>query len=106
MHTEKELSLLSDEQKSTLSGVGNIPYHSWYKNAVHIVIWKALPYFMIYMIFAVYMFVCVTDMFTLPQLGVYQTFVAFVIPYLLACIFLAMILSFFLSIDVKTQFCY
>lgn len=73
-----------------------IPLHPWYKNPVHIVIGKALPYFMLYIVLALYMFTVVTDMFTLPRLGHYATFVAFVIPYLLACIFLAMTLSAFI----------
>ncbi len=73
-----------------------IPFHPWYKNPVHIVIGKALPYFMLYMVLGVYMFAVVTDMFTLPQLGHYTTFIAFIVPYLLACIFLAMILSAFI----------
>lgn len=70
-----------------------IPFHPWYKNPVHIVIGKALPYFMLYMILAVYMTVAVTDMFTLPKLCHYWTFIAFIVPYLLACIFLAMTIS-------------
>lgn len=73
-----------------------IPFHPWYKNPVHIVIGKALPYFMLYMVLAIYMFTVVTDMFTLPKLGHYETFVAFVIPYILACIFLAMVISTFI----------
>lgn len=73
-----------------------IPLHPWYKNPVHIVIGKALPYFMLYIVLALYMFTVVTDMFTLPRLGHYATFVVFVIPYLLACIFLAMTLSAFI----------
>lgn len=73
-----------------------IPLHPWYKNPVHIVIGKALPYFMLYMVLAIYMFTTVTDMFTLPKLGHYGTFIAFVVPYILACIFLAMVLSIFI----------
>lgn len=73
-----------------------IPLHPWYKNPVHIVVGKALPYFMLYMVLAIYMFTVVTDMFTLPKLGHYETFVALIIPYLLACIFLAMVLSTFI----------
>lgn len=73
-----------------------IPFHPWYKNPVHIVIGKALPYFMLYMVLAVYMFAVVSDMFTLPRLGHYTTFIAFIVPYLLACIFLAMVLSAFI----------
>lgn len=73
-----------------------IPFHPWYKNPVHIVIGKALPYFMLYIVLAVYMFRCVSGMFTLPQLGHYTTFIAFAVPYILACIFLAMTISSFI----------
>lgn len=73
-----------------------IPFHPWYKNPVHIVIGKALPYFMLYIVLAVYMFTVVTDAFTLPKLGHYTTFITFVVPYILACIFLAMVLSIFI----------
>lgn len=73
-----------------------IPFHPWYKNPVHIVIGKALPYFMLYIILGVYMFTVVTRLFTLPQLGHYTTFIAFLVPFVLACIFLAMVLSSFI----------
>ena len=43
-----------------------------------------------------YMFVFVTDAFALPRLGRYTTFLAFAVPYVLACIFLAMVLSAFI----------
>lgn len=73
-----------------------IPFHPWYKNPVHIVLGKALPYFMLYIILTLYMYTVVNDMFTLPRLGHYGTFMAFVIPYVLACIFLGMVLSIFI----------
>lgn len=73
-----------------------IPFHQWYKNPVHIVIGKAMPYFTLYIVLAVYMFTVVTKAFTLPQLGDYWTFIAFVIPFILACIFLGMVLSAFI----------
>lgn len=73
-----------------------IPFHPWYKNPVHIAIGKALPYFMLYIILGVYMFAVVTRLFTLPQLGHYTTFIAFLVPFVLACIFLAMVLSSFI----------
>lgn len=73
-----------------------IPFHPWYKNPVHIVIGKALPYFTLYIVLAVYMFTVVTQAFTLPQRGDYWTFIAFVIPFILACIFLGMVFSAFI----------
>ena len=51
---------------------------------------------MLYIVLAVYMFVFVTDAFALPRLGRYTTFLAFAVPYVLACIFLAMVLSAFI----------
>ena len=44
---------------------------------------------------AVYMFTYVNKAFALPSLGDYGTFIAFVIPYILSCIFFAMVLSVF-----------
>lgn len=72
-----------------------IPFNRYYKNPVTIVFGKGLPYFFLYILLAVYMFVVVTDMFTLPCLGDYMTFIAFIVPYLLACIFMGMVLSAF-----------
>lgn len=72
-----------------------IPFNRLYKNPVHIVFGKGLPYFFLYILLAVYMFTVVTQMFTLPQLGDYPTFIAFVVPYLLACIFMGTVLSSF-----------
>ena len=72
-----------------------IPFNRWYKNPVHIVFGKGLPYLVLYILLAVYMFVAVTKIFTLPQMGDYWTFIAFIVPYLLACIFMGMVLSSF-----------
>lgn len=72
-----------------------IPFSKWYKNPVEIVMGKSLPYFFLYIVLAVYMFVVVSDIFTLPRLGEYVTFLAFMVPYLLACIFMGMVLSSF-----------
>lgn len=72
-----------------------IPFNRWYKNPVHIVFGKGLPYFFLYIVLSIYMFIVVTRIFTLPQLGDYWTFIAFIIPYLLSCIFLGMVLSSF-----------
>ena len=54
---------------------------------------KALFYFMLYFIMAVYMFTLVTKWFGLPMLGDYPTLLAFVVPYILACTFFAITLS-------------
>ncbi len=66
-----------------------------YSNAVQIVFGKMFLYLSIYIIMAVYMFTVVNKMFGLPQLGDYITYLSFVIPYILACIFFAMAMSVF-----------
>ena len=72
-----------------------IPFDRYYKNPVNIVAGKGLPYFFLYMLLAVYMFVVVTRMVGLPRLGHYATFLAFIVPYILSCIFMGMVLSAF-----------
>lgn len=81
-----------------------IPFHPWYKNPVHIVIGKALPYFMLYIILGVYMFAVVTRLFTLPQLGHYTTFIAFLVPLYWHVYFLPWYCR-RSSTGVRTQFC-
>lgn len=78
-----------------LYGGSVIPFHPYYKNPVHIVIGKALSYLTLYIVLAVYLFTFVTRTFTLPQLGDYTTFIAFVIPFILACTFMGMVVSAF-----------
>ncbi|MGM9687700.1 MAG: ABC transporter permease [Alloprevotella sp.] len=70
-----------------------IPFHRAYKNSVQIVLGKTAFYFLLYLLIGIYMFTFVTQTFGLPQLGRYTTFLAFLVPYLLACIFMAMTLS-------------
>ena len=70
-----------------------IPLYGAYRNAWHIVVGKWLFYFMLYFVWGIYMFTCVTRGFGLPQLGHLGTFIAFLIPFLTACICLALVLS-------------
>lgn len=70
-----------------------IPFNRLYKHPVTIVTGKMLVYLGIYIVMGIYAFALVTRWFQLPQQGHYLTFLAFLVPYLLACIFLAMTLS-------------
>lgn len=70
-----------------------IPFHQAYKHPIHIVLGKMMFYFLLYLLMGIYMFTFVTHAFGLPQLGHYGTFLAFLVPYLLACIFMGMTLS-------------
>ncbi len=71
-----------------------IPLDSHYKNSVEIVLGKMLFYLMLYILHALYAFIVVTKMFSLPQLGHYWDFILFVIPYIVDCCFLGMVLSY------------
>lgn len=73
-----------------------IPFKRQYKNPIYIVIGKAMVYLGIYLVMGIYAFTCVNRWFSLPVLGDYLTFLAFLVPYLLACIFFAMTLSAFI----------
>ncbi len=62
--------------------------------ASHFVAGKALVFFVIYLLVAVYMFTCVNRLFHLMHLGDYWTFLVFVTPYILSCVFFSMSVSF------------
>lgn len=66
---------------------------SLYTNPVQIVVGKSIPYFALHLIMATYMFTFVTRCFALPALGDYLTFLVVVVPFLLACIFLSIVLA-------------
>lgn len=62
----------------------------------YIVLGKALAYFMVYAVMATYMLCLVPRMFSLVQIAQAGTLAAFMLPYLLACIFFAMTCSVFI----------
>jgi ABC-2 type transport system permease protein len=70
-----------------------IPFDKHYKHVLPIIGGKALFYLMFYFVMAIYMFTFVNHSFGLPQLGHYWTLLAFIIPYILSCIFFAITLS-------------
>lgn len=60
-----------------------------FKSPIAIVTGKALFYFPLFMLIAIYMYGFITPTFHLLQLASYSTFLAFMVPYLLSCIFMA-----------------
>lgn len=70
-----------------------IPFDFHYKRVMPIVWGKAMLYFPLYFMEAIYMATLVTKWFGLPQMANYSTFLIFIIPYLLSCIFFAITLS-------------
>ena len=70
-----------------------LPKRKWYRRPFDIVAGKTFFYFVLYLLMAIYMYTAVTHWFRLPALGDYWVFLRFIIPYILACIFMAMVLS-------------
>lgn len=64
-----------------------------YYSPTHIVLGKAMFYLLLYLIMAIYAYAFVSKWFGLPSIGNYWTFMAFIVPYLLSVIFLAIFLS-------------
>ncbi|MCC8067447.1 MAG: ABC transporter permease [Clostridiales bacterium] len=58
-----------------------------------VILGKALPYLLLYIVIAVYLYTVVTPGFRLPRLGDYGTYMVFAAIYILACIFMGMALS-------------
>lgn len=67
--------------------------HNLYRRPFEIIIGKSIPYFTLYVIMAVYMFTFVTRVLSLPALGDFWTFLALIVPFLLACIFMGIVFS-------------
>ncbi len=73
-----------------------IPPTRHYKNTLAIVLGKGLVHFLLFMLMAFYMAVCVTRWFGLPQLAHTATLLGFFVPYLLACVYMAIFYSSFI----------
>lgn len=70
-----------------------IPIDRHYQSVSSILGGKALAYFMIYMIMAVYLTMCVPRFFSFPMLASWQSLAKVLLPYTLACIFFGMTVS-------------
>lgn len=73
-----------------------VPMSRHYHGTLRIVLGKSLTYFMIYAIMSAYMLCLVPKMFSLVQIAQASTLAAFILPYLLSCIFFAMTCSIFI----------
>ena len=73
-----------------------IPPTKHYKNTLAIVLGKGLVHFLLFMLMGFYMTICVTRWFGLPQLAHFGDLCGFLVPYLLACTFMAMFWSSFI----------
>ena len=73
-----------------------IPPTRHYKNSLAIVLGKGLVHFLLFMLMAFYMAICVTRWFGLPQLAHFWDLLGFFVPYLLACTYMAIFYSSFI----------
>ena len=73
-----------------------IPPTKHYKNTLAIVLGKGLVHFLIFLLMGLYMTLCVTRWFGLPQLGHLSEIFGLLVPYLAACTFMAMFWSHFI----------
>lgn len=73
-----------------------VPLSRHYGGTLRIVLGKSLAYLIIYLGIAAYILCAVPKMFSLVQIAQASTLAAFVLPYLLACIFFAMTCSIFI----------
>lgn len=73
-----------------------IPPTKHYKNTLAIVLGKGLVHFLLFLLMAFYVSMCVTRGFGLPQLGHFWDLLGFFVPYLLACTYMAIFYSSFI----------
>ncbi len=73
-----------------------IPPTHHYKNSLAIVLGKGLVHFLLFLLMAFYMAICVTRWFGLPQLAHFWDLLGFFVPYLLACTYMAIFFSSFI----------
>ena len=70
-----------------------IPVSRHYHGMFRIVAGKGMAYFMIYAVMSAYLLLVVPRMFSFTAIGQWQTLLAFILPYLLSCIFFGMVVS-------------
>ena len=65
-----------------------------YDNPLAIIVGKVCAIFPVFLVMAIYMYLAVTCGFSLPNLTHYWTWIAFIVPYLLACTCFSIVCSF------------
>lgn len=90
------IGLLAGTAREQNLSYGLATTDSHHPGILHTVLGKSLAYFMVYTVMATYMLCLVPRMFSLVQIAQAGTLAAFMLPYLLACIFFAMTCSVFI----------
>lgn len=89
------VGLLAGTQRENNRFRDLVPINRHYHGMLRIVLGKSLWYFMLFFILSIYVLIAVPKFFSLNQIGHYSTLIAFIVPYLLACVFFAMTCSIF-----------
>lgn len=84
--------LMGDERERKRRGIVDV--HLLDKKPLEILLGKAAAYFGIYVVVAAYL-VCVPNMFGLVHIWQWQTLLAFMFPFVLACVLFSMVISVF-----------
>lgn len=87
------LSVGTDREKNRIHDL--VPISRHYNGTLRIVMGKAFAYFLVYALVSIYVLCVVPRIFSLPQIGNPFTLMAFILPYIIACIFFAMASSVF-----------
>ena len=87
------LSVGTDRERNRFNDL--VPISRHYNGTLRLVMGKAFAYFLVYAVVCVYVLCVVPWLFSLPRLADPATLFAFLLPYVMACIFFSMTLSVF-----------
>lgn len=87
------LSVGTDRERNRFNDL--VPISRHYNGTLRLVMGKAFAYFLVYAVVCAYVLCVVPWLFSLPRLADPATLFAFLLPYVMACIFFSMTLSVF-----------
>lgn len=87
------LSVGTDRERNRINDL--VPISRHYNGTLRIVMGKSFAYFLVYAVVGIYVLCVVPRIFSLPQIANPFILMAFLLPYLIACIFFAMASSVF-----------
>lgn len=87
------LSVGTDRERNRINDL--VPISRHYNGTLRIVMGKSFAYFLVYAVVCIYVLCVVPRIFSLPQIANPFTLMAFLLPFVIACIFFAMASSVF-----------
>lgn len=87
------LSVGTDRERNRINDL--VPISRHYNGTLRIVMGKSFAYFIVYAVVSIYVLCVVPRIFSLPQIANPFTLMAFLLPFVIACIFFAMASSVF-----------